>query len=186
MIDGRLQRAEWGPSGNGALASLLSCAHSIGPAPGDGVCSCLCSCRHVPCLSMAPSGLTASIKHPQYPGIRDALEGKGPQRRPQKRLDRRLGEVAQAVGGGYCRLQMPLSLALGVRKTVAGRRLGALEGGGGSPTFNASLPGTLHGTAPPRLVAGCRAARPSTHAFESGRQRTSRVHVQVGTALGRW
>ena len=67
---------------------------------------------------------------------RDALEGKGPQRRPQKRLGRRLEEVAEAVGGGYCRLQMPLSLALGVRETVAGHRLGALEGergGGGVP-----------------------------------------------------
>ena len=31
---------------------------------------------------------------------RDALEGKGPQRGPQKRLDRRLEEVAEAVGGG--------------------------------------------------------------------------------------
>ena len=38
-------------------------------------------------------------------------------------------EVAKAVGGGYCRLQMPLKLALGVRETVAGHRLGALEGG---------------------------------------------------------
>ena len=62
---------------------------------------------------------------------RDALGGKGPQRRPQQRLDRRLEEVAKAVGGGYCRLQMPLRLALGVRGTVAGRRLGALEEGGG-------------------------------------------------------
>ena len=43
---------------------------------------------------------------------RDALEGKGPQRQPQRRLDRRLEEVAKAVGGGYCQLQMPLSLAL--------------------------------------------------------------------------
>ena len=43
-----------------------------------------------------------------------ALEGKGPQRRPQKRLDRRLVEVAKAVGGGCCRLRMPLQLALGV------------------------------------------------------------------------
>ena len=34
---------------------------------------------------------------------------------------------AKAVGGGYCRLQMPLRLALGVRGTVAGHRLGALE-----------------------------------------------------------
>ena len=60
---------------------------------------------------------------------RDASEGKGPQRR----LDRRLEEVAKAVGGGYCRLQMPLKLALGVRETVAGHRLGALEGGVTSP-----------------------------------------------------
>ena len=56
---------------------------------------------------------------------RDALEGKGPQRGPQRRLDRRLEEVAKAVGGGYCRLQM----ALGVRERLAGRRLGAVEGG---------------------------------------------------------
>ena len=74
---------------------------------------------------------------------RDALEGKGPQRRPQKPLDRRLEEVAKAVGGGYCRLQTPLRPALGVRGTVAGRRLGALEGGGGGcpppPPSNASL-----------------------------------------------
>ena len=52
----------------------------------------------------------------------------GPQRRPQRRPDRRLGEFAEAVGGGHCRLQMPLKLALAVRGTVAGPRLGALEG----------------------------------------------------------
>ena len=40
----------------------------------------------------------------------------------------RLEEVVKAVGGGYCRLQMPLRRALGVRGTVAGHRLGALEG----------------------------------------------------------
>ena len=50
-------------------------------------------------------------------------------------------EVAKAVGGGYCRLQMPLRLALGVGGTVAGHRLGALEMGGGSlPPFQ-SIPG---------------------------------------------
>ena len=38
-------------------------------------------------------------------------------------------EVAEAVVGRYCRLQMPLKLALTVRGTVAGHRLGALEGG---------------------------------------------------------
>ena len=69
---------------------------------------------------------------------RDASEGKGPQRRPQKRLDRRLEEVAKA-GGGYCRLQMPLRLALGVRGTVAGHRPGGLKGGT-SPPFQCIPP----------------------------------------------
>ena len=59
-----------------------------------------------------------------------ALEGKGPQGCPQQRVDRRLEEVAKAVGGGYCRLQMPFSPARAVRGTVAGRRLGALDGWG--------------------------------------------------------
>ena len=70
-------------------------------------------------------------------GGTDALEGKGPQRRPERRFDMRLEEVAQAVGGGYCRLQMPLKLALGVRETVAGHRLGALGGKRGGRASNA-------------------------------------------------
>ena len=45
-----------------------------------------------------------------------------------QRLDRRLEEVAKAVGGGYCRLQMPLKRALAVRETVAGHWLDALDG----------------------------------------------------------
>ena len=61
---------------------------------------------------------------------RIALEGEEPRRGSQKRVDRRLEEVAKAVGGGYCRLQMPLKLALAVRGTVAGHSLGALDGGG--------------------------------------------------------
>ena len=87
---------------------------------------------------------------------RDALEGKGPQRRPQKRLGRRLEGVAKAVGGGYCRLQMPLSLALGVRGTVAGHRLGAPEGGGGVPPPVPMHPWpqvTVRGWAPARSLA---------------------------------
>ena len=69
-------------------------------------------------------------KHIQVsPSPRDALERKGPRRRPQQRLGRRLEEVAEAVGGSYCRLQMPFKLALAVRGTVAEHRLGALEGG---------------------------------------------------------
>ena len=77
----------------------------------------------------ASAGNTAppSIRRPRHGGTppgRDAFEGKGPQRRPQKPLDGR-------VGGGYCRLQMRLSLALAIRETVAGHRVGALDGGGG-------------------------------------------------------
>ena len=50
-----------------------------------------------------------------------------------RRLPKRLGAVAV----GY----MPLKLALGVRGTVAGHRLGALEwGGGGVPPFQC-IPG---------------------------------------------
>ena len=60
---------------------------------------------------------------------RDASEGEGPQRWPQKPLDKRLEEITEAGGGGYCRLQMPLKPALAVRETVAGHRLGALQGG---------------------------------------------------------
>ena len=41
-------------------------------------------------------------------------------------LDRRLEEVAKAVGGGYCRLQLPLRLAFAVRETLAGHRGGQL------------------------------------------------------------
>ena len=67
---------------------------------------------------------------------RDASEGKGPQRR----LGRRLEEVAEAVGGGYCRLQMPLRLALAVRGTVAGHRLRARGGGGGTSPPSQCIP----------------------------------------------
>ena len=69
---------------------------------------------------------------------RDALEGKAPQRQPQKPLDRPLEEVAKAAGGGYCRLQMPLKVALAI--TAAGHRLGALEEGGLPPPLQC-MPG---------------------------------------------
>ena len=88
---------------------------------------------------------------------RHALQWKGPQRRPQQRLGRRLEEVAKAVGGGYCRLQMPLTLTLGVREAVAGHRLGALEGGGGGylpPLQKKCIP------APPPLREGLKKGRP--------------------------
>ena len=87
------------------------------------------------------------LMHPSVGG-RDALEGKGPQRRPQRRLYTRLEAVAKPLGGGYRRLQMPSRLALGVRGTVAGRRLSALEGGGGTPPSPFQCIPRLGGTHP--------------------------------------
>ena len=111
-----------------AGATAGRCRAPDRPAPGvDGrplvTLPTGAGCSVEPCPCPAPTPTSFGL------GPRDALEGKGPQRRPQRRLDRRLEEVAKAVGGGYCRLQMPSKPALGVRGTVAGRRLGALEGG---------------------------------------------------------
>ena len=78
---------------------------------------------------------------------RDASEPKGPQRRPQRRLDGRLEEVAKAVGGRFCRLPMLRKPALGVRDRVSGHGRG---GGGATPT-------------PPNAMDGphqCHAPRP--------------------------
>ena len=85
-------------------------------------------------ISLLERLLTLGMEVPPHscPMPTDALEWKGPRRRPQQRLGRRLEEVAKAVGGGYCRLQIPLRLAFGVRGTVAGHRLGALKRVGGS------------------------------------------------------
>ena len=46
-----------------------------------------------------------------------------------------VGGGSKAVRGGFCQLQMPLKLAVAVRETVAGHRLGALKGGGVPPPF---------------------------------------------------
>ena len=59
-------------------------------------------------------------------------------------MDRRLEGVAKAVWGGYCRLQMPLKLALCVWGTVAGRWLGAGGRWYPPPPSNASLQSHLY------------------------------------------
>ena len=65
-----------------------------------------------------PLPLTGSQCSPPPPPPRAAVEGEGLRRGAQKRLGRRLEEVAKAVRGSYCRLHMPLKLALAVRGTV--------------------------------------------------------------------
>ena len=82
-----------------------------------------------------PWSRSSGIMHRTPPPPRDALDGEAPQKRPQRWLDRRLEEVAKAVEGGYCRLQIQLNPALAVKEPVAGHRLGTREGGGVPPPF---------------------------------------------------
>ena len=84
------------------------------PAP------CAAMCRGAPPPPVAPQTHTQTHARSRCCGPVGAF-----------RLDRRVEEVAKAVVGSYCRLQMSLRLALGVGETVSGHRLGALEGGGG-------------------------------------------------------
>ena len=59
---------------------------------------------HMPKPGAQKSTIACALETPAAayppPPPRDASEGKGPQRQPQKLLDRRLEEVAEAVGGG--------------------------------------------------------------------------------------
>ena len=105
--------------GQREVARLVHCAPAVCTV-GERVC------RTNPEGEETMPSMTLTSEYPrEYVDPRIALEGQGPQRRPQKRVDRRLEAVAKAVGGGYCRLQMRLRLALAVREAVAGHRLGA-------------------------------------------------------------
>ena len=115
---------------------------------------------------------------------RDALEGKGPQRPPQKRSGRRLEEVAKAVGGGYCRLRMPLRLAVAVRRTVAGHRLGSLEGSRGSPPplpMQPRSPGAPE-QAPAGVLVGVQS--PALPCFASGGWKIDMIVLGAGWRWG--
>ena len=72
---------------------------------------------------------------------------------------------------------MPLKLALGVRETVAGHRLGALEGmggGGGSPPSNASLGGGGGPSPPSRDQRDHRGKKRNSIAF--GKSTSQRIY----------
>ena len=66
---------------------------------------------HVPMLQCAGSGCPTCRTPPPRRWMHEKGRGKGPQGSSRRRLDRRLEEVAKAVGGGYCLLQMPLKPA---------------------------------------------------------------------------
>ena len=87
------------------------------------------------CATPRPQG----IPYHTIPPPSMALEGEGPERRPQKRLDGRLEEVAKAVGRGYCRLQMPWKPS---ERQWLGIGWAPWRGGGGvpSPPSNTPLP----------------------------------------------
>ena len=72
-----------------------------------------CVIKYVPGRGV---GSRVAVHIPPPPPQGMPLEGKGPRRWPQKRLGRWLEEVAEAVEGGYCRLQLPLRLAFAVRE----------------------------------------------------------------------
>ena len=78
---------------------------------------------HWPCAQALPVG----------PFTRDAPEGKGPQRRPQRRW---LEEVAKAVGGRLLLVTNAIEAGTWRWETGAGQRLGALEGGGFWKSFS--------------------------------------------------
>ena len=109
------------------------------------------SCRGppMPCLPHAIPPSPSAPPPPRPPPPRDAS-----QRRPQQRLDRRLEEVAKAVGGGLLSVTMPCNPALGVRGTVAVHRLGALKGGGGGayPPPETTRRNVTRGAPPPPPV----------------------------------
>ena len=113
-----------------------------------------------------------------YPESREASEGKQPVICSQKWSGRPLEEVANAFGGGCCRLQMPLKLALAAREIAARHRLVILEIG--VPRFQCipADPAPLvqaqpclskaseHGTPPPRSPSYTHAlANPSVLVF---------------------
>ena len=103
---------------------------------------------------------------------RDASEGKEPQRRPQKRLGRRLEEVAKAVGGGYCRLQMPLRLVLAVRGDSGWAQAGR-PGGGGRWHANGTSRHIQHSPSTPTTGLRERGNDTSRSTGRSGRQNTA-------------
>ena len=118
---------------------------AAGRAPGQPVCT--------------PHQVLGSNSNPPPPPPPPPPEGcirrAGASEAAPEALGWRLEEVAEAVGGGYCRFQMPLRLALGVKRTVAAHRLSALEVEGGLPPgplpIHPCLPPTVRPTPPPML-----------------------------------
>ena len=104
-----------------------------------------------PALWNPPSPMSGYCQwQPGRPRLPNWCQGALPQqciRREGTAEARRLEEVAKAVMGGYCRLQMPFKPALAVRGTIPRYILGALE----APS---SLPFPMHPCPPPPPPVG--------------------------------
>ena len=126
-----------GEGGGGREGRCWACVWGCG-APVEmrayDSATALCVCGGVVQGSCSQLGMTGCGG-----GGRDALEGKGPRGRPERRLCRRLEEVAKAVGGGDGRLQMPWRLAGG---QWLGRGWAPWNGGGGVPPPPTHTPST--------------------------------------------
>ena len=93
------------------------------------VCFPLVSCLRV---RRVPKGVhTKRVRIGKQQGAHSKNVWHGPARTRKWLRAGGWGRLPKRLGGGYCRLRMPLRLALGVRGTAAGPWLGALEGGGG-------------------------------------------------------
>ena len=145
--------------------------------PGDRIPSASkAACLGFPCPPLPPCRTT-----------RDALEGKGPQRRPQKRLDRRLEEVAKAIGGRVLSVTNAIEAGTCHRRHSGWDWLGALEGASNgqvwtrhlapaAPAFHGlhCLLSSLHVQLASRLFAGSQFSYPSLPGSGPGNSRLYR------------
>ena len=75
-----------------------------------------------------------------YWGRQGCIRREGASEAAPEAVRQAVGGGCQSGWGGYCRLSMPWKPALAARETVAGHRLGALEGGGDPPPFLVLMP----------------------------------------------
>ena len=118
-------------------------------------------CRGAGAAGNAGAGLEAE------PLPRDASEGEGPQRRPQKRLDRRLEGVTKAGGGRLLSVTHAIEAGSCRQGTAAGRKLGG--GRGGSHPSNASLPLPVGTVGPTVQCPGSKVRRHGAAVFGQAR-----------------
>ena len=174
VIEGVRGAGEGGGREGRCWACVWGCGAPVEMRVYDSA-TALCVCGGVVQGSCSQLGMTGCGG-----GRRDALEGKGPRGRPERRLCRRLEEVAKAVGGGDGRLQMPWRLAGG---QWLGRGWAPWNGGGGylPPHTPPAQPQHTNDWAPrtrKRHQQEHRLQRPTERSARHNMRREERVTVQ--------